>query len=579
MTDAAGLKRILCCGLDPSSLERLVREMPHASSTRDDGGAWRVQHPRAAVECVPAFTVEAAVEVLRTTYVHLLLVDLRSHADGEAGPGGVAAARELLGALDDVPDVEVRYGFHRILALVPGADSTATDGLLVELGSLGVRHVLRASAGAGEEEARFARRVLDRAVELILKRPDTTTALCAAGGGTTAIFFELAALRCLEDCVRPGIVHDFDMYFGISAGAVVTSLIANGYSTDEVMAALAGVDGGRITALDLSLLRLGHLNVRGYARGMRELGTKLVRSAFRAVRGGPRPSLAGLFLDVTELVDAPFHSDRFEAVLRDIMTRPGATNDFWELPRPLYVGASDQDARRHTLFGAERDGITISKAVQSSLSVNPAFTSVEIDGRFYEDGAVTRTSNFVEAIRRGANLIFVLDPFVPYVSKEPGFANRRGMLFNIDQDVRALSFTRFENTRNWVLRRYPEVSSYTLLPNNRLRRLLPINPMDHRPFLSIFRGSYLSTLNRIRQVEHRLRGDLAARGLTLTLDKAAAIADQLLATDEPTLADFFVDRKIDIHRPPLARERGGAAARAAGPAFVARRAMPRFAGY
>ena len=41
-------------------------------------------------------------------------------------------------------------------------------------------------------------------------------------------------------------MNSFDMYFGISAGAVVTGVIAMGYSVDEFMAALAGVPGGRI---------------------------------------------------------------------------------------------------------------------------------------------------------------------------------------------------------------------------------------------------------------------------------------------------------------------------------------------
>ena len=144
-----------------------------------------------------------------------------------------------------------------------------------------------------------------------------------------------------------------------------------------------------------------------------------------------RPDWDGLFLDYTALVGAPFHSKGFEEMLRDVLSANGGTNAFDRLPRSLFVGASDQDARRAVLFGAEgcRD-TPISTAVQASLSINPAFGSVAIDGRYYEDGAITRTSNFVEAIHRDARLIFVLDPFVPYVSKVPGVSHRRGMLYN-----------------------------------------------------------------------------------------------------------------------------------------------------
>jgi hypothetical protein len=43
--------------------------------------------------------------------------------------------------------------------------------------------------------------------------------------------------------------------------------------------------------------------------------------------------------------------------------------------------------------------------------------------------------------------------------------------------------------RNWVLRKHPHVSSYTFVPANRLRRLISQNPMDHRPYLEIWRGA------------------------------------------------------------------------------------------
>jgi len=195
--------------------------------------------------------------------------------------------------------------------------------------------------------------------------------------------------------------------------------------------------------------------------------------------------------------------------------------------------------------------VPISRAVQASLSVNPAFSSVPIGGRYYEDGAITRTSNFTEAIRRDAKLIFVLDPFVPYISKTPGAAHKRGMLYNIDQDIRTMSFTRYERTRDLVLRKHPEVSSYTFLPSNTSRQLLSVNPMDHRPYLPIWRGAYLSTLQRIHQLCHRMRGDVIDHGMRIDTSKAEAVARQLAAAQVPTFADFFVDRQVRIATRPL----------------------------
>ena len=191
----------------------------------------------------------------------------------------------------------------------------------------------------------------------------------------------------------------------------------------------------------------------------------------------------------------------------------------------------------------------ISRAIQASLSINPAFASTKIGERYYVDGAVTRTSNFTEAIRKGSDLILVLDPLAPYVSKgRAGFASRRGVLYNADQDIRTASYTRFETARRWITRQRPEVSLYAFLPANRLRKLMSVNPMDHRPYLAIWRGAYLSTLQRLRVLRHRLCGDLATHGLTLDLSRAEAVAARLEASTAVTFADFFADGRIDVMR-------------------------------
>ena len=44
---------------------------------------------------------------------------------------------------------------------------------------------------------------------------------------------------------------------------------------------------------------------------------------------------------------------------------------------------------------------------------------------------------------------------MPFVSKRAGDARERGVFWNADQDIRTISFTRFETTRKWVLRRHP----------------------------------------------------------------------------------------------------------------------------
>jgi predicted acylesterase/phospholipase RssA len=305
----------------------------------------------------------------------------------------------------------------------------------------------------------------------------------------------------------------------------------------------------------MRLFRLGHvdyLDLRRRLFSALKLGFGAFWNVFRARM---LPGAESVFFNYADLVGAPFRADGFAEMLRGALEMPGATNDFRQLARKLYIGVTDQDARQHVLFGDEaHDEIPISTAIQASMSLNPAFTATRIRGRYYEDGAVTRTSNFYEAIRRDANLVLVIDPFLPYVSNRAGFAAQRGVLYNIDQDIRTVSYTRFENTRNSVLRRHPDVSSYTFLPANHLRRLLSISPFDHRPFLEIWRGAYLSTLNRILRLRHRMSGDFELHGWKLDTTKAEIVADQLEENEEPTFEDFYPDGRVTIAQPPLQLE-------------------------
>lgn len=500
-----------------------------------------------------------AHEALHHGYFNLVLLDLR----GSVGPASrleehFERCLRLLDLMDAEPDIELRYGFHRILALISGPDSARVDELIRQLGARGVGRVLRDPTvchldrrcahlpTAGE----LGRLLADEMVRMTTGRKVGRRALCASGGGITGLYFEMGALKCLADCLPPGALNAFDAYFGISAGAVLTGILANGYSMDEFMASIAGQPAGRIPSVDLSLLKVSHVSLAGLRVPFENAFRGLVATIGDVLRLRSSPSLSSLVLDYSDLLAAPFTATGYEQMLRFLFTRPGATNDFRKLPRPLYVGATDQDAREHVLFGEPGlDDVPVSRAIQASLSINPAFGSTKIGDRYYVDGAVTRTSNFTEAIRKGADLVFVLDPLVPYVSKAAaGFANRRGLLYNADQDIRTVSFTRFEAARTWVARQRPDVSIYAFLPANRLRKVLSVNPMDHRPHLPIWRGAYLSTLQRIHLLRHKMCGDLAAHGLVLDTSRADAVAARLEAATRVTFADFFPDGKVEVAR-------------------------------
>jgi len=546
-------KRILIHGSSRPRFESLVNAMAEGAGTAQARslGQPTIDSEDSKLRFLFAEDLASAVGVLSTRYVHLVVVDVSDTEDVEAR---CSTVRRFVESLDAESDRELRYGFHRIVILLPDESTPLHDDLLLELGRCGIRHVHRvgpigdagSTASYGALHARIAR--------LVDVRDLGKTAIVANGGGITGIYFELGALKCLDDCLGRGSTNEFDAYYGISSGAVVTSMLAVGYSVDEIMASLAGHPGGRIPPLGLSVWRFAHLNLADVVWRFRRFATSGAKAIAKSA-WNRKVAADDLFLEWTHLVAAPFQSSGFEKMIRGVLDVPHGTNRFTDLTRPLYVGATDQDARRPVLFGAGafRD-VPISRAVQASLSITPAFGGVDIDGRYYEDGAVTQTSNLVDAVDHGARLVFVIDPFVPYVSRTPGANDRRGMLYNLDQDVRTLSFTRFEKVREALLRDRPDVSSFTVLPANSQRKLLSTNPMDHRPYLAIWRAAYLSTLQRLQQIEHRLAGDLAARGKALDLSRATEVARQLRRRGRIGFEDFFPGRKVEIVRRPLVRE-------------------------
>jgi predicted acylesterase/phospholipase RssA len=506
--------------------------------------------------------IPSALDALHQGFFNLVLLDLREPVR-RAGPRSTAFEQgmALLEAMDQEPDLERRYGFHRIVTMVSGHDSSEVDARIAALGARGIRSVLRdhttcpynPECGLLPEQSEFARRVLDRIEHLVMQRKVGKRALCASGGGITGLYFELGALKCLEDCCSAGALNEFDAYFGISAGGVVTGMLANGYTVSEFMASIAGVETERLRAIDLNLLDATHLDLRGLAMPVRQLLSLAGTAALELAHLRVPFSLESLVFEYGDLIHAPFQTDGFESLLAESFSKNGCSNDFRTLRRRLYIGATDQDRKEHVLFGAPPfDDVPVSRAIQASMSLNPVFSPTRIHGRFYEDGAVTRTSNFVEAIAHGADLVFALDPLVPYVSKEPGFARARGIFYNADQDIRTVSFTRYETTRNWVVRQHPEVSLYTFLPANNLRRLLSVNPMDHRSYLEIWRGAYLGTLRRVHALGYRMKGDLAVHGVAFDVARAEAVAIRLESARKLAFTDFFPDGRVEVEVPPQA---------------------------
>ena len=476
----------------------------------------------------------AAVERLHQHYYNLVIVDCRHlphhEADAEAQE---ACLSTFLDALTAERDRERRYPLARVAVLVGDADEDRVDRLIFAMGERHVGACLRDLSLSPRLVGKHAAAARSRLIEqfwqfchhALVARRTGKKAISAAGGGISGIYYELGVLKCLDDVLDVG-ARDFDMYLGISAGAVVLGGLANGVHIDEINANIGDIGGEWPYPLGL---RWRHLNVGELPKRLmlaqRDLGAYLVRMLRRQADFSVS-SIVGAY---AAMLGPMFDNTEVERFLREVFTQPGRVNSFRSLTRELYIGATDQDSREHVIFGTEgNDDVPISLAIQASAAAHPFFPSVLINGRYYTDGMVTRTSNLKAAIEYGADLVFIIDPFVPLISEEAGFNARHGNLWLIEQDYKTVAYTRFEQVSEEVLRASPHVNAYTFVPSNRMRALMGQNPFAARNFHPIVCEAYLSTYRRLRQLEYKLRGDLLAHGMVLDFTVAQARVQKLL---------------------------------------------------
>jgi NTE family protein len=475
---------------------------------------WRLASGDVTLDVERVATVPGAVRRTLETHFDCVLIDVAPVAGG----GPLALVDGFLGGLREERDRERRFRRDRVLAVLPPAGDA--EAILFELG----QRRIGGWTGASTLGALAAR------VAALTAPPASKKALCAAGGGITGVYYELGVLRCLEDAFGGFSVHDFDLYFGISAGAIVTSLVANRIELDR---ALREVDPANRAGFNLEL-GLRHLAARDLPSRVCMVAQQLRDYRARVRAGEERLSVTGALSQLSALAGPFFNAGDKQARLADLFAEPGRTDDFRRLGRRLYVGATDQDQREHVLFGdAGFDHVPISKAVQASAAIHPFLTSVTIDGRRYTDGFVTRTTNIVSAVERGANLVVVIDPFLPYIPDEPGFNHRHSLLWVLVQDYKTVAYTRYENASTTLAETDPAVTVVSFLPSNRMRRLLATNPISTANFDPIVTQAYASTFRRLERMAYRLGPVLAEHGIDLSLETAARKVRLLEASPAP----------------------------------------------
>ncbi len=354
-------------------------------------------------------------------------------------------------------------------------------------------------------------------------RPSIGFAL--AGGGPLGAVYEIGALAALEESIEGLDVNDAEIYVGISAGGIIASGLANGVTPHEMCRVFIESDV-EAQDHDLPLFKpemLMRPAIEEFVRRALMLPGLVMASSYRYLRRGGRTSLLDAFERLKEALPTGLLSnEEIDRFLRATFALPGRSNDFRRLRKKLVIVATDLDTGEAVRFGSPGyEDIPISRAVQASASVPGLFPPVVINGRHFVDGALRKTMHASIALEHGVDVLFCLNPIVPYDARGaalgPGGGKlaEGGMVNVLSQTLRAILHSRLEVGLANYRRNYPHADILLFQPSKHDSDMFFTNIFSYSNRRRMCEQAYQNTRMMLWQRREEIGGKLARHGLRL----------------------------------------------------------------
>jgi NTE family protein len=338
-----------------------------------------------------------------------------------------------------------------------------------------------------------------------------------AGGGVTGAVYEIGALRALEELLGRSVL-DFDLYVGVSGGAFVASLLANGISPvemyDEVV--MHGTRPFGVSAAPVFSLGLADLVARA-ARAPR-----VVADALWTSLTGEGRNLADLGLSLFELLPAGLlDTSGMQRYLQQLFHMRGKGDSWQDLARELYIVAVDLDDGRAVAFGEEgHRQVPVSRAVQASIALPGLYRPVRIDGRDYVDGGVKKTAHINLAIRHDADLVVCINPIVPIRNDTRngplgGHLSEKGVTYVMDQALRIMLHGRMQYGLERYELEHPDVDILLIEPERDDLQMFSFNIMRMSARRLVAENGYRSVVHSFARHRTDWSRMLKRHGITL----------------------------------------------------------------
>jgi predicted acylesterase/phospholipase RssA len=349
--------------------------------------------------------------------------------------------------------------------------------------------------------------------------------LALAGGGPVGAVYEIAALCALQDALDGIDFSELDIYVGVSSGAFIASMLANGFSPADLREILVEAAShehaispavfltpavGEIARRAASLPRLALETL--WQRARDPFGADAGKSLSRVARAIPTG-----FLD----------NERMGRFLEQAFRSHGSSNDFRDLQHKLRLVATDLDTGEAVNFGEPGfDRVPISLAVQASAALPVLYPPVRIGSRYYVDGALRKTLHASVALREGARLVFCVNPLIPFdasLAASHGHPRHEklvagGLPAVLSQTFRALIYSRMQVGMAGYARQYRGADVLLFQPRRDDAEMFFTNVFSYANRHRVFRHAYQSTLRDLWARRKELAPRLARHGISIRDD-------------------------------------------------------------
>lgn len=354
------------------------------------------------------------------------------------------------------------------------------------------------------------------------------TALVLTGGGIMGAAYEIGALTALDRLFCRGFSsRRFDIYLGVSAGSVIAALMASRIPAEGLYTAISREQR---TVFNWHRHDIYQPDWRALLRALGELPRKLlqVRRNYRQNRWVFNPrDLPHLLFE--QFPAGVFSLEPMQRYLCRAFAAEGVADDFTALRRELYIPAYDLDSGERVIFGMPgRRDVHICHAITASCAIPLFFRPYQIDGRSYVDGSAGLVSHLDIVIARGARLIVLVNPRVPFDNDPeraclPSLSSGRcsrvadlGILFAWEQTHRIEAREKLRLALGHYRQTHPDVDIIVIEPGSDEALFFFQGPMSSLARTQVMQHGCQLTLDGLQKDYPRLQEIFARHGIATT---------------------------------------------------------------